>query len=220
MAQPDRLTETDLHLVHYLLGLLPERENDCLDEATIVDDDVAARLARVEDDLVDAYVMEMLDQSMRDRFEASYLKTARRRTKVHFARRFLTAVDRASAQCDPTHAAGSDSDSAGRVADVRRSRISWPVVTAAASFLLACGLLVNDLQLRQRLNQADQRGAAEDRRKDLLSRQLDEARNENAQISEALARSRAGSSPPVSATEVSPSRAAAAGPTAAIVLLP
>jgi len=219
MPQPDRLTETDLHLVHYLLGLLPEKETDCLDEASIVDDDVAARLARVEDDLVDAYVMETLDPSMRDRFEASYLKTPRRRTKVHFSRRFLAAVDRVSDQCDPIHVAGSDSDRARRVADERRWRISWPVATAAASFLLACGLLVNDLQLRQRLNQADQRGAAEDRRKELLSRQLDEARGENAQINEALERSRAASPPPASASEASPRRAAV-GATTAIVLLP
>jgi hypothetical protein len=164
--------------------------------------------------------METLEQSMRDRFEASYLKTPRRRTKVHFARRFLTAVDRASAQCDPTQAAGSDSDSAGRVADVRRWRISWPVLTAAASFLLACGLLMNDLQLRQRLNQADQRGAAEDGRQDPLSRHLDEARNEKAQVSEALERPRAASSTPAAASEVSPSRTAVVGSTTAILLLP
>ena len=39
MSQPNGLMEHDLELVHYLLGLLPEKEADRLDEASIVDDD-------------------------------------------------------------------------------------------------------------------------------------------------------------------------------------
>src|SRR6476619_897904 len=96
MSQPDGLLKQDEQLVHYLLGLLPENEADRLDENSIVDDEVAARLCGVEDDLVDAYVMGTLDQITRQHFEGSYLKSPRRRTKVKFARRFLTLVDRAA----------------------------------------------------------------------------------------------------------------------------
>src|SRR5262249_25227269 len=81
-------------LQDYLLGLLPEEEVERLDEESIADDDVAARLSAVEDDLVDAYITETLDQSTRARFETVYLMSPRRRDKVKFARRFLAAVDR------------------------------------------------------------------------------------------------------------------------------
>src|SRR5262249_26328110 len=97
MSQPKELISEDQQLVNYLLGLLPEDEAERLDEASIVDDHVAARLCEVENDLVDAYVMETLDPDTRWRFEACYLTSPRRREKVKFARRFLRAVDRASA---------------------------------------------------------------------------------------------------------------------------
>src|SRR5580765_1710962 len=159
MSEPNGLMEQDLQLVHYLLGLLPEQEMDRLDEDSIVDDKVAARLCGVEEDLVDAYVMGTLDQTTREHFEASYLKSPRRRAKVKFARRFLTVVDRASSapSVPPTAVACSRSNRVRRFplhlgtskpdSNVHQSRSRWPLMTAAASFLLACGLLVNDVRL-------------------------------------------------------------------------
>ena len=46
--------QDDRQLIRYLLGLLPEDEAQRYDEQSIVDDDVAARLRQVENDLVDA----------------------------------------------------------------------------------------------------------------------------------------------------------------------
>src|SRR5215831_5864233 len=97
MSQPkESINIDDQHLVDYLLGLLPEEEVERLDEESIADDDVAARLSAVEDDLVDAYVTETLDESLRTRFETVYLRSPHRREKVKFARRFLAAVERVS----------------------------------------------------------------------------------------------------------------------------
>jgi hypothetical protein len=73
----------------------------------------------------------------------------------------------------------------------RRSTFSWPFLTAAASLLLACGVLVNDLQLREGLNQAEQLSAAQDHRADMLTHELDQARSENVEIAQALERARA-----------------------------
>jgi hypothetical protein len=56
---------------------------------------------------------------------------------------------------------------------------------------LACGVLVNDLQLREGLNQAEQLGGAQDHRADMLTHELDQARNENVEIAQALERARA-----------------------------
>src|SRR5262245_27715482 len=202
MSQPKELISEEQHgqLINYLLGLLPEEEAERLDEASIVDDDVAARLCSVEHDLVDAYVMETLDPDTRGRFETHYLTSPRRREKVKFARRFLTAVDRASAPpVAPLVVAASRSErvrlfpakpDSGRPIAVG-SRYNWPLLTAAASVVLACGVLVNDLQLRQGLNRARRLGVTTDRRVGALTEQLDQARNENIEIAEALERARA-----------------------------
>jgi hypothetical protein len=83
-------------LTRYLLGLLPQVENQRLDEACIVDDEMAAALRIVEDDLVDAYLGGQLPADLREPFEAHYLSSARRRGQVRFEQKFLDAVDRAA----------------------------------------------------------------------------------------------------------------------------
>ena len=231
MSQPKELI-SDEQLVNYLLGLSTEEEAERLDEASIADDDVAARLNVVENDLVDAYVMETLDQGTRGRFEAGYLTSPRRREKVKFARRFLTAVDRASAApVAPLVVAHAGSErvrrfpakpDAGRRIAVG-SRYNWPFLTAAASVVLACGVMVNDLQLRQGLNRARRLGSESDRRAEVLTGQLDQARNENIEIAEALERARAAASkeqPPVNAPLAASSSGLASATARATVLFP
>jgi hypothetical protein len=204
MPQPKKSINNDAErLQDYLLGLLPEEEVERLDEESIADDDVAARLSAVEDDLVDAYITETLDQSTRARFETVYLMSPQRRDKVKFARRFLAAVDRMST---PSGGAVSAATGPERVRPFpskpevikpqeRRATFNWAFATAAASMALACGLLVNDLQLRDGLNRALQLGAAKDQRATSLARQLDQARNENVAITQALEETRAASTP-------------------------
>lgn len=156
---------TEEQLVRYLLGQLPADEAERLDEAAIVDDDIAARLTRVEDDLVDRYVVDALDAVTRDRFEAHYLGTARRREKVEFARRFMPAIDRAAAP---------------RPAQVARNgrNLVWPLVAIAASLLVASGLLVvNDVQLRSALDALRQERGERDIRTRSLEAQLAAARD-------------------------------------------
>jgi hypothetical protein len=231
MPQPDELRRPhDQQLVHYLLGLLPEKEADCLDEASIADDEVAARLCGVENDLVDAYVMGTLDQNTRDHFEAFYLKSPRRRAKVNFARRFVTVVDRASTPSAAAAATACSRSNHVRVfrpqlgskptSSAQRSRVSWPILTAAASLLLACGLVVNDVRLREGLNRPSRDADARDRHAELQTRPLDEARNENAQIAEALERAHVASSGPPSVSTPSTTRSAVTGATGATVLFP
>ena len=232
MSQPDGLMAQDLQLVHYLLGLLPEKETDRLDEASIVNDEVAARLCGVEDDLVDAYVMGTLDQATREHFEASYLKSPRRRTKVKFARRFLAVVDRASSapSVPATAVAYSPSNRVRRFplrlwisqpgSSVHQSRVRWPLVTAAASFLLACGLLVNDVRFGDGLNQVQLEGTVQDQRSDATTGPLDEARHENARGAETLEAARVESAEPPSANAPGATRGATSGGIKATVLFP
>jgi hypothetical protein len=233
MSQPKELINKDAERLHdYLLGLLPEEEVERLDEESIADDDVAARLSAVEDDLVDAYVTETLDQSTRARFETVYLMSPQRREKVKFARRFLAAVDRRSAPSATSASAATTGPERLRPfppkpqaskPQERRARFNWAFATAAASMALACGLLVNDLQLREGLNRALQLGAAKDQHVSSLARQLDQARNENIAITQALEEARAASTPverPASGgRSPSISQAALAGTRAVVLFL-
>jgi hypothetical protein len=93
-------------------------------------------------------------------------------------------------------------------------------VTAAASFLLACGLLVNDVRLRDGLNQARREGVSQDHRGEMMTRPLDEARNENAQVAEALEGARVGSAKTPSANAPGTTRGATSGGIRATVLFP
>jgi len=91
---PLRETGTsDERLVRYLLGLLPPAETERLDEASIADDDTAARLRAVEYDLVDAYARGALPPAKRSAFASRYLASPRRRGQVTAAREFLRAVE-------------------------------------------------------------------------------------------------------------------------------
>jgi hypothetical protein len=83
----------DQMLIQYLLGRLEPEDAERLDEASMVDDEIAARLRMVEHDLVDAYVRGSLTGETLARFESHYLASPRRRENVAFARRFVPAVD-------------------------------------------------------------------------------------------------------------------------------
>ncbi len=173
----------DRQLIRYLLGLLPEDEAQRYEEQSIVDDDVAARLRQVENDLVDAYVRGTLDEEFRKRFESFYLASPLRRDKVRFAERLLGAVDRASAL-------GAAVPAVPRTA-ARRSRFVWSLAPAAM-LLLACGILfLQDVRLRRGLVDAQRQGAALDGRARDLAGQLDGQRAANDTIRKELDRVRA-----------------------------
>lgn len=91
---PTSHTFTDEQLRGYLLGLGPEADVEPLDEASVADDAIAARLAALEDDLYDDYVSGVLKGPERTRFEERYLASAAGRRRVEFAK---TLQSRASA---------------------------------------------------------------------------------------------------------------------------
>jgi hypothetical protein len=175
--------QDDRQLIRYLLGLLPEDQAQHYDEQSIVDDDVAARLRLVENDLVDAYVRGALDQEFRQPFESFYLASPLRRDKVKFSERLLGAVDRASV-------AGAAVPAVPRTA-ARRSRFIWSLAPAAM-LLLACGILfLQDARLRRVLVDAQRQSAALDGRAQDLAGQLEGQRAANDTIRQELDRVRA-----------------------------
>lgn len=97
----------DEELTRYVLGLLPEEDRERLDDASMTDDEVAARLRTAESDLVDSYVRGQIAGETLDRFESHYLSSPRRRESVRLAGTFIRAVDddRKRSQHVPAHVA-------------------------------------------------------------------------------------------------------------------
>ncbi len=91
---PNSLEDGDQLLLSYLLGLLGPADIGRLDEASITDDELAARLRTVEEDLIDAYVRSALAGETLTRFESRYLTSPRRREQIACARLFVAACDR------------------------------------------------------------------------------------------------------------------------------
>jgi len=189
----------DQQLARYVLGLLPDEEAERLDEASIADDEMAARLRNVENDLVDAYVSSTMDRDTRMRFEAVYLGSARRRERVAFARRFLAAVDRAprppsvpAAPAPPRPSEPQPVRSTVNAGVARRSRFVRPLQAAAALLLVACGvLLFANFRLLNRLDEARRHLTEQQRRAQTLASGLNDARAANAAAADALERARA-----------------------------
>jgi hypothetical protein len=179
-----RHSSHDDQLTGYLLGSLPAHEVERLDEQSIVDDDLAARLRLVEDDLVDAYASGALTGDTLARFESFYLASPRRREKAAFAKRFLAVVDGASdrQRAEPLVPAGRGGV-AGRW-------FLWSLAAAAVLLLATGALLVQDVRLRRDLNNAERQVAAADQRTSTVSGQLDEQQKTAATAKQALADAR------------------------------
>jgi hypothetical protein len=199
MSLSHEIAVHDQQLVRYLLGLLSPDQTDRVDELSVVDDDIAARLRVVEDDLVDAYVRGALSGDTLARFESHYLSSPLRRERVRFARSFVSAVDRAA----PGAARTMRSRSIG-------SRWVATLAAAAAVLLLACvGLVVQSVRLGRGLTVAETARTELDRRTRELEQQLADLRAANRNAAGELERMHA-SSP----------AAPQAAPRIALVLLP
>jgi hypothetical protein len=136
---PPDTSRDDEELRQYLLGLLPDETMERLDEASIADDGVAARLRVVETDLIDDYVRGQLTGETLARFESWYLSSARRRESVRRAGSFVGAIDRRVARA--TGASWND-----RVASV--ARLSGMVAAAALVIVVSGSFLFEFVRSR------------------------------------------------------------------------
>jgi hypothetical protein len=162
MSLPQEPRPEDDELERYVLGLLSPPRRERIDEDSIVDDDVAARLRTVEDDLISGYLRGTLDKDRRDRFESYFMSSVLRRRNVEFSAALLRAVDRTAAkQVDgdaPRAAAGYPADELITV----RPRFRLDLAAIAALVLAACAALLL-LAIRDNApREADTRGVAAD----------------------------------------------------------
>lgn len=84
----------DARFERLLLGMLSEDEIDALNDDAIADDEVATRLAMLEDEMIDAYVRDELDDASKARLETTLLRTEYGRERVALARALTARADR------------------------------------------------------------------------------------------------------------------------------
>ena len=185
-------------LTRFLLGSLPEEITDRLEELSIADDEMAARLQTIENDLVDAYVGGEMSAGTLARFESHYLKSPKRREKVSFARALWVYENRTSGllvtDAEQTPASrSSTSDSSERASWLRffagpRAALQWGFAAAAVLVLSVGGYLtIENLRLRQQMSQAQTERADLERRERELQQQLAERRLSGAETEKELA---------------------------------
>jgi hypothetical protein len=195
MSSHDKSAYDDQLLARYLLGALPADETERLDELSIVDEDVAARLSAVEYDLVDAYVRGETTGEDLARFETFYLSSEKRREKVQFARALLERErGAASAPAMAVQTVISPARDPDKKASPRRRPLfslpvrQWGLAGAAAMLLVAAGFLLWDnVRLHRQVSDSRARQSEFDRD---LRNQLEQERSDNAKAQQELQRLR------------------------------
>lgn len=185
-------------LTRYLLGGLAEETTERLDELSIADDEVAARLQLIENDLVDAYVGGELSGSTLAQFESYYLKSPKRREKVSFARALrvyegkdsgvlVTDGKQTSASRRSTKDSSERASWWGFFAGPGKS-LQWGFAAAALLLLLVGAYLtIENLRLRKQMSQTQVQRADLERRERELQQQLADQRSADAETEKELA---------------------------------
>jgi hypothetical protein len=196
MSSQDKSAYDDQLLTRYLLGALPAEETERLDELSIIDEEMAARLSAVEYDLVDTYVRGETRGEDLARFESFYLSSAKRREKVQYARALLERESgTAAAPAIAFRPAVSPATEAVRKASPRRRflfpppALQWGFAGAAAILILVAGYLVLDnVRLQHQMSESRARQSEFDRRERELRSELDQQRLAYARAQQELQR--------------------------------
>jgi hypothetical protein len=192
-----RQTYDDKLLTDYLLGSLSEEEAERLDELSFTDDELAARLQVVENDLVDAYARGEMTGATLERFKSHYLASPMRREKAAFARGFQDLL-RQSVTTEREQRSFGETSAARELASHKgflhrfffptRSAVQWGLAAAALVVLLLSGWLAFDnLRLRDQMNQARAEREELQRRERELQTELADQRSGDSEKEQELA---------------------------------
>ncbi len=153
-------SESDEHLIRYLLGELPDAEAEALDERSVTDDALALRLRVLEEDLIDRYARGERDDVRLGRFERARLASPHLREKVRFAEALQAVIDR-SARAAPHRSSAPQA-----------RPLVWGLAAAAAVAIAFAGyLLLAQQRLRSELSGLEARQAAAEQQNAALQQQ-------------------------------------------------
>jgi hypothetical protein len=192
--------DNDQVMARYLLGIASEQEQRQLEERYFADDESFEELLIREEELIDDYLRGALSSQKRERFEQSYLASPERRRRVEFAGGLLGAAAAGARTTEPAAA--------------RPAAVSWwqawsgllraphPILQLSlaagllAAALVGSWLVVENLRLRHRLQQAEAERAASRQQEQALRRQIEEQRARNERLLAELGREREDRQPP------------------------
>lgn len=149
-------------LVRYLLGQLSEEEQERIEEENFGDQEWFTQLEVVEGELIDAYVCHQLSEKDQQAFEKAFLSVPERRQRIAFAQALQLFVEKRekSVTVDgkiPFYQAFLQAIGYKR----------WSFLPIAVAFLLllgCCWLIFDNIQLRNRLQQAQSNAGEIDKR--------------------------------------------------------
>lgn len=202
MAPPEQQPYDDHFLTRYLLGALPAAAAESMDVLCISDEELATRLAAIENDLVDAYVRGELAGDDLDQFKSFYLASPHRRKKAEFASALLEAEKkRASAPVAlPTAAPQpvilpapkpAPEPTAEPKAPVRPPLLRWGFALATAAVILVAAYVAFDnARLRRQVNDARSENIVSDQRLQQLDKELADQQAANAAATREIERLR------------------------------
>lgn len=93
----------------YLLGTMPEQEQEHFEEQYFENDELFERFLAVKDGLIDAYARGELRADLRPQFEQHFLTTEPRRQRVEEARQFIKAINASAPTVPVVEQTASDS---------------------------------------------------------------------------------------------------------------
>lgn len=183
---------SDQEITEYLLGSVPETEE--LDELSVIDDEFAARMQAIENDLVDAYVRGELSSKAKENFDLHYLASPRRRARVLIAQGLKDILGPSSGFEHATEPALAAEQQGLRWESLRRNffvpKLGLQMGLAAALLLLVAAggwLALNNSRLRQQATQAKLELGDLQRRERELRDQVAAQRSSDVQKSRELA---------------------------------
>ena len=177
-------------MTRYLLGDLPETEEEAVERQYFADPEKFEEVWAAENDLVDRYVRGRLSRGEREMFERNYLQSPRRRERVAIARKLLAAADEsARAHNEPE----TRTSFLKRLTDWLRPSPAWQFAMVAGMLLLMAGgiwLLVERARLRGELRDLQTDNVARQNRERELARRIEVEQSERDQLSAELERLR------------------------------
>lgn len=189
MFPPDKLDKKAIDesmLTSYLLGVLPEDQTEQMDELSVADDEVAARLDDRENRLVDAFVRGELEERDAELFRSRYLASARRREKLVFAETLAAMIQkqnapvRAAREVAAVHVGAPEKENGRSWLDGFRGpmlALQWALAAATVVVAVAAGyLFLENRALQQRLDATQAQQATLDAQERNLQQQLSEVR--------------------------------------------
>src|SRR5258705_13760092 len=202
------MNESDHNLRRYLLGELSESERAALEEKYFADPRVFEQVLMSESDLVDGYVRGQLSPRARERFEQIYLTNPRRRERVKFAGALVSKIDQT--EIAESVAAKPVWPVSGwrRLPALRGRRPILEFSLALASLLLVIGCIwffIDSRRSREELAQAQSARADQEARTRELERQVAAERKRTEELTAQLDHGRLQEQPPAQAVATPPS---------------